>query len=152
MLMLVCALLPVQASSSAAVPKMKVTYHPEARRPYDPAEPAGTGDPPCSRFPTSGVGTLRYTRDGLIEAPRLRSKKKGDVSVLTSKTRPFSTFLAECIISTEGHVTEVRVLRGVSDEFDHLILAELGSSVYEPATLDGTPVSVCYLLTARPHP
>lgn len=138
------------ASSSTPDYRMSVTYHPDARRAYKPTEPMWRGDPPCGRFPTSGSGTLRLT--GAITEPKLKHKQKSDYSHLTPKTRPFSPFFAEFTISMEGRVTEVRVLRSVSEEFDRLVLRELETSVYRPATLEGVPVPVCATILARPHP
>ena len=133
-------------------PEMQVTYHPKAKAPYNPREPMWSGEPPCSQFPTSGEGTLRVGDDSSIKPPKLRHRKTGDYSTLTSKTRLFAPFVAEYTISAQGRVSSVRVLRSVSDEFDRLILAELASSSWTPATLKGVPVAACVAFTARPHP
>jgi len=95
---------------------------------------------------------LRLTSDSPVTPPQLRSRKRADYRRLTAKTRLFAPFLAECTVSAEGRVSEVRVLRSVSDEFDRLVLSELESSVYTPATLKGEPIPVCLTYTARPHP
>ncbi len=135
-----------------ASPDMQVSYHPQAKRPYKPDEPLWSGETPCGQFPAVGQGTLRLTADSPVKPPRLLHKKNADLSALTSKTRLFVPLLAECTISVEGRVTNVRVLRSVSDEFDRIVLAELASSHYAPATLNGAPVAVCMTYTARPHP
>jgi len=149
-------LLALACMSQAADPPpdshMKVIYHPKARRPYKPDEPIWSGEPPCSRFPTAGQGPLRLTGDSSVTPPQLRSRKKADYSHLTSKTRLFAPFVAECTISAEGRVSEVRVLRYVSDEFDRLVLSELESSLYTPAAFKEAPIPVCLTYTARPHP
>jgi hypothetical protein len=140
----------IPVSQAAERARMKVIYHADARRPYDPNEPAWSGPPPCSGFPTSGAGTLQI--NAASTPPKLKRKTPGDYSRLTARTRAFTSFLAEYTISAQGRVVEVRVLRAVSEEFDRIVLGELETSVYEPATLNGAPVSVCATLLARPHP
>jgi hypothetical protein len=132
--------------------KMKVTYHPDAKRPHEPNEPFWQGPTPCGEYPTDGQGILRLTRDGKVKPPKLLRKQRGDYSRLTSKTRAFTTLFAQYILSAEGRITEVTVLRSVSDEFDALVLGELESAEYEPATLEGHPVAVCVVFTATAHP
>lgn len=152
MLLLAMPCLSQAADPPPGGPQMKVTYHVEARRPYKPDESVWTGEPPCSQFPAAGQGPLRLTSDSPVTPPHLRSKKKADYSHLTSKTRLFAPFLAECTISAEGRVSEVRVLRSVSDEFDRLVLSELESSTYTPATFKGQAIPVCLTYTVRLHP
>ncbi len=142
----------VRGAPAQSTPKMVVSYHPDAKRPYDPKAPVWSGEPPCGGYPAQGSGTLRVGSDSRITPPRLKRKTRGDLSRLTSATRLFSTFLAEITVSAAGRVSEVRVLRSVSEEFDQLMLGELESAVYEPATLDGVAVPACIVLTARPHP
>jgi hypothetical protein len=141
-----------QESQPGPHPTMTVTYHPDAKRPYDPLEPLWMGEPPCARFPTHGEGTLRLGRDSEVTEPRLLKKERGDYSHLTSKTRLFATLLAEYVLSEQGRITHVHVLRSASDEFDSVVLGELESSLWEPATLEGRPVAVCVAFTARAHP
>jgi len=133
-------------------PPMEVHYRPDAKRPYDPKEKVWQGEPPCARFPPQGEGTVSLDPSGEVTPPKLISRHRGDYSKLTSATRLFQPFVAELIVGTEGYITEVTVVRSVSDEFDELILGEFESSVYEPGTLQGKPVSVCMFVTARPHP
>ena len=133
-------------------PQMQVTYHAKAKAPHDPHEPFWSGESPCSQYPTSGQGTLRVGAGSPVKPPELKYRTKADYSTLTSKTRLFAMLLAECTVSAEGRVTAVRVLRSVSDEFDRLVLAELASSIWTPATLNGAPVAACVTFTAQPHP
>lgn len=150
-LFVLIASLPSAADPPPA-PQMHVTYHPKAKAPYDPEEPMWTGEPPCSQYPTSGQGTLQAGGDSPVTPPRLAYRKQSDYSKLSSKTRPFAPFIAECTVSAEGRLGSVRVLRSVSDEFDRLILAELASTRWTPATLNGARVAACLAFTARPHP
>jgi len=147
---MISAVLASGQGDSVPASSMTVMYHPDAKRPYEPTEPMWSGGPPCSQFPSTGSGTLRLTRS--MTPPKLLRKTKADYSRLGPKTRLFAPFLAEYTVSTEGKVTQVRVLRSVSDEFDALVLGELRSSVYDPAKLEGIPVTTCATLVARPHP
>jgi TonB family protein len=58
------------------------------------------------------------------------------------------TVVLECVIGTDGRVTDVRVLRGVP-LLDAAAVAAVQQWVYEPTRLNGQPVSVFMTVTVR---
>jgi hypothetical protein len=119
---------------------MKVTYDPAARGPYGPQD-AVWSRPLCDASRAEGV-----------TPPRLKHKpapERRHPATEASLSRPF---LAEFTISAEGRVTEAHVLQSVSEEDDAMWLRQLEGSIYEPATLKGTPVAVCRSLRAQSLP
>jgi hypothetical protein len=131
---------------------MKVLYHADAKRPRGPDEPFWEGEYPCAEYPTQGEGPLRLTNENKVTPPRLLRKQGADFGHLSSRTSPSAAFFAEYIVSEAGRISQVTVLRSVSNEFDALILAELESSVYKPATVNGRKVAVCMAFTATAPP
>lgn len=143
---------PDELTASVDTHRMEVTYHAQSRRQRADNEPLWEGEAPCSQYPTEGEGILRLTRDE-FNPPNLKERSRADFSSLEGKVRPFQgIFLAEVVVASSGRVTAVHILRSVAREYDELVLSELESSKYEPATRDGVPVPVCMAYMSYPHP
>lgn len=141
-----------EATAAVGAQRMKVTYHAEAKRERAGDQPMWEGEAPCSQYPTEGESVLRLTRDG-FDPPRLKERSPADYSALKGKLQAFEgIFLAEVVVGSSGRVAAVHVLRSVAPEYDELVLRELESSRYEPATREGSPVSVCIAYMSYPHP
>jgi TonB family protein len=63
-----------------------------------------------------------------------------------------SVVILECIIDTRGEVRVARVLRGGGLGLTEASVAAVEQWRFEPATLDGKPVDVIYVLTVRFNP
>ena len=57
------------------------------------------------------------------------------------------TVIVEVVIDTEGCVRRPRILKGVPLGLDGAALAAVRSWTFQPATMDGRPVAVYYVLT-----
>jgi hypothetical protein len=153
LLPLLIALVASSAGQHAATvaPEFSVTYAPDAktaRGPHDPLLPAGLQ--PCGGYPTRGTGVLRLNE--AIKAPQRVHFTRGDYTKLPPSEKHVQGILfAEVIITETGNISHVQVLRSVAPGFDEIFLAELRSSVYRPAQVDGRAVPVCMVYTARPH-
>jgi eukaryotic-like serine/threonine-protein kinase len=58
------------------------------------------------------------------------------------------TVIAKCVVTTSGALTGCRIVKGVP-HMDQAVLSALAASKYQPATLQGKPVSVDYIFTMR---
>ena len=68
---------------------------------------------------------------------------------LARKARIQGVVIVEAIIDKEGHVTNVRVLKGLPMGLDQSAVDAVKSWRFRPATLNGRPVSVYYSLTVN---
>lgn len=57
--------------------------------------------------------------------------------------------IAEVVIDKEGCLTEAKVLKGLSPVLNHEALRVMKTWVFEPAKLEGVPVTVYYTLTVN---
>ncbi len=64
------------------------------------------------------------------------------------EARVQGTVIAKCIVTTSGALTGCRIVKGVP-HMDQAVLSALAASKYQPATLQGKPVSVDYVFTIR---
>ena len=143
-------LITMALSGEAASPQpFVVTYHSDAKRPYNPNEPLWEGKPICG--PEAGPAGSGSRANG-------RPPKRLDSTRPTYPSREEmqkwgpGTFLAEATISLTGRIRHVHVLRSNSEGFDAFALQDLAAQRYEPARIKGKPVEFCMVYTARPHP
>lgn len=135
-----------------AMSPVRVTYAPSARIARGPHDAVlSKAIRPCAAYPASGSGILRA--DGKNMAlPKRVSYVHADFATLPREERSATgTPFAEVVIDARGRVTDIHILRSVAPAFDRLFVAEMGSSIFEPARLDKQPVPVCMAYTARPH-
>ncbi|MFS8066130.1 MAG: energy transducer TonB [Byssovorax sp.] len=64
------------------------------------------------------------------------------------EARVQGTVIAKCVVTTSGALTGCRIVKGVP-HMDQAVLSALAASKYQPATLQGKPVSVDYIFTIR---
>jgi protein TonB len=64
----------------------------------------------------------------------------------------YGTPIFEAVVSAEGDVTKVRVVRSGSPEVDTVIVDALKQWKFQPATRNGTPVPVYFTMTVNLHP
>ena len=64
------------------------------------------------------------------------------------EARVEGTVIAKCVVTTSGALTGCRIVKGVP-HMDQAVLSALAASKYQPATLQGKPVSVDYVFSMR---
>lgn len=139
----------------------------EVRQSFACVATAGAGEPP----PPAGVRTLDLTAakgprgwrfvslseadKARLSAPRVggtirEPKKLKDVKPVypewAKEARIQGIVVLECVISTEGDVIEVKVLRSVPD-LDEAAIRAVRKWKYTPTLLDGKPVPVIMVVT-----
>lgn len=103
--------------------------------PFDPADPA-----PLHVDWQAGKG--KVTRPVLLR----QIKPEGFAS------HPSGTVVIEAVIDEDGCVRQPKVVKGGETGVAPMGLRALRKWVFEPATLDGKPVRVFYVLTLNAHP
>jgi outer membrane biosynthesis protein TonB len=86
-----------------------------------------------------------------VTQPILKEKKLPDLEKYARKQVRGTVIVAETVIKEDGTVGDIRLLRGVDPEMDQAFMDSLEEYIFEPATLDGKPVPVRYILTLRIH-
>ncbi|HWM90191.1 MAG TPA: TonB family protein [Thermoanaerobaculia bacterium] len=116
-------------------------------------EPASPGEDRCApRDPEEGI---RLASGASVPAGKEVARPEklfGRVPRVPEEVRS-STKRGVSVVSTvideEGCVRDVRVCEGDSEAFNQAARESFRGWVFEPATLDGTPVAVYYKLTAK---
>jgi TonB family protein len=125
------------------------------------AEPtqAAAAAPACPRhpippFPEGGLAQLASaTGDGGFVGPPIERPKRvgGQPPVYTleaMKQRVQGTFIAKCVITEQGDLTECCVVKGLP-YMDEAVLAALKTWKYTPVMFQGQPARVNYTLTVH---
>ena len=89
---------------------------------------------------------VMHVRDGVMKPVKL-SGDDPKYSEIARKARIQGTVILEAIINQNGDVLRVRTIKGLPLELTDNAIAAVKTWKYEPATLDGKPVSVYYQLT-----
>jgi TonB family protein len=85
---------------------------------------------------------------GKVKRPEIRHQTKPEVppgTILSPGVR--NTVIVETIIDAQGRVRSTRVLKGQPQKLAESAEQAVREWTFSPATLDGTPVPVCYILT-----
>ncbi len=132
------------------------------------------GQEPPSETPAPAVQTAAEKPARLSDSARIAlCKKKGDPPLEPAEippataegaTRPViihhhgpsylssgegGVVIVEAVIDQDGCTRQVKILRGVGKEADAAALEAVRQWVFRPATLEGKPVSVHYVLTVN---
>ena len=107
---------------------------------------AGTGSPYAGGARSEPVEPIRV--GGHVLPPLKVHHVNPEYPAMARVIRVQGTVILECVIGTDGRVTDVRVLRGVP-LLDAAALAAVQQWVYEPTRLNGQPVSVVMTVTVR---
>ena len=87
---------------------------------------------------------------GKVARPEVRSQVKPETTAESRRHRGFSgTVILETTIDTEGTVRNVRVLKGLPMGLTECAVKSVKAWTFKPATLDGKPVKVFYVLTVN---
>ena len=89
---------------------------------------------------------VMHVRDGVLKPVKL-SGEDPKYSEIAREARIQGTVILEAIINEDGDIARVRSIKGLPMELTDNAIAAVKTWKYEPATLDGKPVSVYYQLT-----
>ena len=90
---------------------------------------------------------VRY--NGTMTRPVQLSGRQPRYSELARRAAIQGTVILEAVIDKEGRVSNVRILKGLPMGLDTEAVAAVQDWIFEPAKLDGRPVSVYYTLTVN---
>ncbi|MFL6237074.1 MAG: TonB family protein [Thermoanaerobaculia bacterium] len=85
---------------------------------------------------------------GKVKRPEIRSQAKPEMPPEARRHHGVDyTVILETIIDTQGRVQSTRVLKGQPWGLTESAVQAVRQWIFSPATLDGAPVRVCYVLT-----
>ena len=90
-----------------------------------------------------------YRVGGNVTRPEVISQTKPVYTEMARKARLQGTVILETIIDEEGNVTNVRVLKGLPMGLDQAAVDAVSTWKFKPATFEGKPVKVYYVLTVN---
>lgn len=91
----------------------------------------------------------RFRSDGPITEPVAVFKPMPVYPIEARAEGVSGVVVLETTLSAEGRVTDVKVLRSADDRLADAAVDAVRQWTFEPATLDGEPVAVWYVLTVR---
>ncbi len=118
---------------------------------YEFEDVGSLGSPPSKESPEGGAAVLRG--GGAVRPPKAIFRPGPDLSALSDRRSAIGAGIPviQVVISTSGEVSEVMVLKGADPELEALLVETVMRWRYEPATLDGEPVSVVLNLSVNIH-
>ncbi len=105
----------------------------------------GWGGPVAPPAPVNEI--VRYT--GAMTRPVQLSGRQPRYSEVARRAGVQGTVILEAVIDKKGRVSNVRILKGLPMGLDTEAVAAVQDWVFEPAKLDGRPMSVYYTLTVN---
>jgi TonB family protein len=106
------------------------------------AVPAISQEAPRAAGPPYRVG-------GEISRPEIISSTKPVYTELARRARVMGTVIVEAVIDEQGNVTETRVLKGLPMGLAQAAVDAVQTWKFKPATREGQPVPVYYVLTVN---
>jgi TonB family protein len=94
-------------------------------------------------------GPPPYRVGGEVTRPEILSMTKPVYTEAARRARVTGTVIVEAVIDEQGNVTEARVLKGLPMGLDQAALDAIQAWKFKPATLQGRPVRVYYVLTVN---
>jgi TonB family protein len=104
---------------------------------------------PASSQKTAEAPGPPYRVGGEVTRPEIVSQTRPVYTELARKSRVTGTVIVEAIIDEQGDVTNARVLKGLPMGLDQAALDAITTWKFKPATLEGHPVKVYYVLTVN---
>ncbi len=94
-------------------------------------------------------GPVRYQPGGEVTEPKILTKVNPVYPEEARKKGLEGLVVCEAIITAEGTVSSLKILKSSDEAFDQPTIDALMQWTFEPATLHGRPVDVIYILTVR---
>jgi len=96
-----------------------------------------------------GSEPFTYVKDGKITEPRKLETPRPVYPEHLRKEKVQGVVILETVVTVEGLVSDVKVLNDAHPDFAQAAKEAVRQWTFEPATLDGDPVAVKYILTAQ---
>jgi TonB family protein len=113
--------------------------------PAGPKEMAAVPD-----APQASPSGQPYRVGGSVSPPKLISRGTNPAYTETARrSRVTGVVILEAVIDEQGDVTNTRVLKGLPRGLDRAAVEAVATWKFEPATLEGKPVQVYYVLTVN---
>jgi TonB family protein len=90
-----------------------------------------------------------YRVGGGVTRPEIISSVKPIYTELARRSRVTGVVIVEAVIDEKGNVTDVRVLKGLPMGLSEAAVDAIQNWKFKPATLEGRPVQVYYVLTVN---
>ncbi|HWM89908.1 MAG TPA: energy transducer TonB [Thermoanaerobaculia bacterium] len=90
-----------------------------------------------------------YRVGGEVTRPEKISGVSPVYTEVARKARVMGVVIVEAVIDEQGSVTETRVLKGLPMGLDRAAVEAVETWKFKPATLEGKPVPVYYILTVN---
>lgn len=90
-----------------------------------------------------------YRVGGNVTRPEVISQTKPTYTEVARKARLQGTVILEAVIDEEGDVASTRVLKGLPMGLDQAAVDAVSTWKFKPATFEGKPVKVYYVLTVN---
>jgi TonB family protein len=100
------------------------------------------------RLPPAETSGLRHV-EGEVQPPEILLRVKPQFTPESRLDQTLGTVVVEAIIDQEGCMADVRVLKGLRAGLSESVVKAMRSWVFAPATLQGRPVKVYYVLTVN---
>ena len=94
-------------------------------------------------------GSPPYRVGGEVTRPEVLISKAPVYTELARRARVTGTVIVEAVIDEQGNVTDARVLKGLPMGLDRAAVEAVQTWKFKPATLQGRPVPVYYILTVN---
>lgn len=95
------------------------------------------------------AGGPPYRVGGEISRPEIVSSTRPIYTELARRARVTGTVIVEAVIDEKGNVTDARVLKGLPMGLSDAALDAIKTWKFKPATREGQPVAVYYVLTTN---
>jgi TonB family protein len=106
-------------------------------------------EPGPSPMSSAGPEPVRFEPDGEVTEPRPIHKVNPKYPEEARKNRITGVVVCETVITSEGRISDVKIVRTADEVFNQPTIDALTQWEFEPATLDGQPVDVYYVLTIK---
>jgi TonB family protein len=93
--------------------------------------------------------TFRFDPDGDVTEPKVIHKVNPTYPEEARKARLTGVVVCETVITAAGEISDVKILRTADEVFNQPTIDALKQWKFEPATLEGEPVDVIYILTIK---
>jgi periplasmic protein TonB len=120
---------------------------PDGRK--DGGAPSGLSGSDGREGPSAGDSTRLFVPGGDVTEPRLLYRVEPSYSEIARKLRLEGVVVLQAIISADGRIEEVRVVKSAHALLDADAVAAVEQWRYRPATLKGRPVRVSLTVTVE---